>query len=92
MRFEASSAGYRTICLRQLLRARPEPSGRDSLHRRGLLLKQQLIVVRRPRQRAPPLTASDRLLFGCGSLFLSPGRIRKVAIDAQEGEPVHDDD
>ena len=32
------------------------------------------------RQRAPRLTASDRLLFGFGSLFLSPGRIRKVAI------------
>ena len=45
-----------------------------------ILLKQQLIVVRRPRQRAPRLTASDRLLFGFGALFLSPGRIRKVAI------------
>ena len=45
-----------------------------------LLLKQQLIVLRRPRQRAPRLTASDRLLFGFGSLFLSPRRIRKVAI------------
>ena len=46
----------------------------------NLLLKQQLIVLRRPRQRAPRLTASDRLLFGFGALFLSPGRIRKVAI------------
>ena len=46
----------------------------------NLLLKQQLIVLRRPRQRAPRLTASDRLLFGFGSLFLSPARIRKVAI------------
>ena len=45
-----------------------------------LLLRQQLIVLRRPRQRAPRLTASDRLLFGFGALFLSPGRIRKVAI------------
>ena len=46
----------------------------------NLLLKQQLIVLRRRRQRAPHLTANDRLLFGFGSLFLSPGRIRKVAI------------
>ena len=44
-----------------------------------LLLKQQLLVVHRPRQRAPHLTASDRRLFGFGSLFLSPGRIRKIA-------------
>ena len=46
----------------------------------NLLPKQQLIVLRRRRQRAPHLTANDRLLFGFGSLFLSPGRIRKVAI------------
>src|ERR1700694_5562234 len=46
----------------------------------NLLLKQQLIVLRRARHRAPNLTLSDRLLCGFGSLFLSPGRIRKVAI------------
>ena len=45
-----------------------------------LLLKQQLLVLHRPRQRPPHLTASDRRLFGFGSLFLSPGRIRKIAI------------
>src|SRR5712691_10229200 len=46
----------------------------------NLLLRQQLIVLRRGRQRAPNLTRSDRLLCGFWSLFLSPGRIRKVAI------------
>jgi transposase InsO family protein len=46
----------------------------------NLLLKQQLIVLRRARQRVPNLTLSDRLLFGFGSLFISPGRFRKVAI------------
>ena len=51
----------------------------------NLLLKQQLIVLRRPRQRAPRLTASDRLLFGFGSLFLSPrtnpkGRHRRTPL------------
>src|SRR5918993_366706 len=46
----------------------------------NLVLKQQLIVLRRGRQRAPNLTLSDRLLCGLGSLFLSPGRIRKLAI------------
>ena len=48
-----------------------------------LLLKQQLIVLRRGRRRAPNLTLSDRLLCGFGSLFLSPGRIRKLAIVAR---------
>jgi putative transposase len=45
----------------------------------NLLLK-QLIVLRRGRQRAPNLTLNDRLLCGFGSLFLSSGRIRKLAI------------
>jgi hypothetical protein len=49
----------------------------------NFLLKHQLIVLGRSRQRAPNLTVIDRFLFGFGSLFLSPGRIRKVAIGLQ---------
>ena len=49
----------------------------------NLLLKQQLIVLCRPRRRAPNLTVMDRFLFGFGTLFLSPGRICKVAIGLQ---------
>jgi len=37
-------------------------------------------VLRRGRRRAPRLTLSDRLLCGFRALFLSLGRIRKVAI------------
>ena len=56
------------------------PGGVRAVLAENLLLKQQLIVLRRPRQRAPNLTVGDRLLCAVGSLFLSPGRIRKVAI------------
>jgi hypothetical protein len=49
----------------------------------NLLLKQQLIVLRRARKRAPNLTSSDRLLCGFWSIFLSPGRVRKAAIALQ---------
>jgi hypothetical protein len=56
------------------------PGGVRTVITENLLLKQQLIVLRRARQRASNLTLSDRLLCGFGSLFLSPGRIRKVAI------------
>src|SRR5437016_14237048 len=56
------------------------PGGGRAVIAENLLLKQQLIVLRRARHRAPNLTPSDRLLCGFGSLFLSPGRIRKVAI------------
>jgi hypothetical protein len=47
----------------------------------NLLLKQQLIVLRlgRAPEGAEP-DAVGRLLCGCGSLFRSPERIRKVAI------------
>ena len=56
------------------------PGGARGMIAENLLLKQQLIVLRRARQRAPNLTLSDRLICGLGSLFLSAGRIRKVAI------------
>ena len=56
------------------------PGGGRAVIAENLLLKQQLIVLRRSRQRAPNLRVGDRLLCGFGALFLSPGRIRKVAI------------
>jgi transposase InsO family protein len=46
----------------------------------NLLLKQQLIILRRARRRAPDLTRWDRLLCGVGSLFLNLGRLGRVAI------------
>jgi transposase InsO family protein len=49
----------------------------------NLLLKHQLLVLRRTRKRGPHLTSSDRLLCGFWSMFLSPGRLRKAAIALQ---------
>ena len=51
----------------------------------NLLLKQQLIVLRRRRQRAPNLMPRDRLLFGFWALFLRPRRIPKAAVALQIG-------
>jgi putative transposase len=56
------------------------PGGVRAVIAENLVLKQQLIVLCRGRRRAPRLTLTDRLLCGFGALFLSPGRIRKVAI------------
>ena len=56
------------------------PGGVRAVIAENLVLKQQLIVLRRGRRRAPSLSLSDRLLCGFGSLFLSPDRLRKVAI------------
>ena len=55
------------------------PGGVRAVIAENLVLKQQL-VLRRGRKRAPNLMLSDRLLCGFGSLFLSPGRIRKVSV------------
>src|ERR1700688_3704627 len=55
------------------------PGGVRAVIAENLLLKQQLIVLRRVRRRAPNLALSDRLICALGSLFLNPGRIRKIA-------------
>ena len=46
----------------------------------NLLLKRQLLVLRRSRRRAPNLRTADRLFFGFFSLFLSPRRLMRTAI------------
>ena len=56
------------------------PGGVRAVVAENLMLKQQLIVLRRARHRAPNLMLRDRLLCGFGALFLSPGRLRKIAI------------
>ena len=56
------------------------PGGVRAVIAENLLLKQQLLVLRRSPRRASNLTVGARLLCGVGSLFLSPRRIRKVAI------------
>ena len=49
------------------------PGGVRAVIAENLVLKQQLIVLRRGRRRAPNLTWGDRLFCGFGSLFLNPG-------------------
>ncbi len=59
------------------------PDGMRVVIDENVLRKQQLFVLRRRRWRAPNLTVMDRFLYGFGSLFLRPGRIRKDAIGVQ---------
>jgi transposase InsO family protein len=56
------------------------PGGVRAVIAENLMLKQQLIVLRRGRRRSPNLTSGDRLSCGLASLFLNPGRIPRVAI------------
>ena len=56
------------------------PGGSRTDIAENLLLKQQLIIHRRSRQRAPNLSTQDRTLLGFWSLFLNPRRIARSAI------------
>jgi putative transposase len=57
-----------------------KPGGARAVIAENLLLKQQLIVHRRARLRAPNLTRQDRTLLGFLSLFLNPRRLARSAI------------
>jgi transposase InsO family protein len=56
------------------------PGGAKAIVADSLLMKQQLLIVNRSRRRAPNLTATDRMLLGFWSLFLSPHGIRQAAV------------
>jgi len=59
------------------------PGGYRSVIAENLLLKQQLIIHSRSRQRSPNLSTQQRTLLGFLSLFLSPRRISRAAIIIQ---------
>ena len=54
--------------------------GVKSIVSENLLLKHQLLILNRSRQKAPSLKPIDRLLFGWLAMLLSPGRLVKAAI------------
>ena len=56
------------------------PGGSRTFIAENLILKQQLIIHTRRRQRAPNLTTQDRTVLGFLSLFLNPKRIVQAAI------------
>ena len=56
------------------------PGGAKSLVAENILLKQQLLILRRSRRRTPNLRVVDRVLFGFCSQFLSPRRLLRTAI------------
>ena len=57
-----------------------QPGGSRSVIAENLLLKQQLIIHSRSRQRAPNLTTRDRTVLGFLSLFLDSRRLIRTAI------------
>jgi len=56
------------------------PVGARTVIAENLLLKRQVIIHSRSRQRAPNPTTLDRVLLGFFSMFMNPRRIARAAI------------
>jgi putative transposase len=56
------------------------PGGVRSVIAESVLLKQQLLILNRPRRRAPNLRICDRVIAGLCSLFIKPVRLARIAI------------
>src|SRR5258706_13046565 len=54
------------------------PGGLRAVAAESLMLKHQLLIGNRSRQRAPNLTSIDRFVLGLSTLFVSPRRIPKL--------------
>src|SRR5215468_3752732 len=51
------------------------PGGIRSVVAETVLIKQQLLILNRSRQRSPNLRSSDRLIAGFCALLIRPGRL-----------------
>jgi putative transposase len=69
-----------TIHLIVILAGLLRPGGVRAVVAESLLLKHQMLIGNRCRQRAPNLTTLDRFLIGLTTLFMNPRRIRRCAV------------
>jgi len=56
------------------------PGGGRAVFAESLLLKHQLVVLHRSRERAPNLRPMDRVIAGLCTLFIRPYRLLRVAV------------
>jgi glutamyl-tRNA reductase len=56
------------------------PGGMRSVVAESLLVKQQLLILNRSRQRSPNLHSSDRLIAALCALLIRPTRLIRSAI------------
>ena len=56
------------------------PGGTKALMAETLMLKHQVLVLKRGRKRAPNLNVWDRLFFGIGSILVRKKRLRRIGI------------
>ena len=56
------------------------PSGARAVVAESLLVKHQLVILNRGRERAPNLRPMDRAIAGLCTLFIRPGRLLRIAV------------
>ncbi len=56
------------------------PGGARSVVAETLLVKHQLLIINRSRERAPPLRPTDRLIVGLCAILMRPTRLLRSAI------------
>ncbi len=56
------------------------PGGVRAVVTESLLLKHQLVILNRGRERAPNLRPMDRIIAGLCTLFINPGRLVRSAV------------
>ena len=56
------------------------PGGGRAVVAESLLVKHQLVILNRGRERAPNLRPMDRVLAGLCTLFICPGRLVRIAV------------
>jgi len=63
------------------------PGGARSIVAESLLLKDQLLILNRSRDRSPNLCTSDRILAGLMALLVRPTRLLRSAIVLKPSTP-----
>ena len=56
------------------------PGGLRTVAAESLILKHQLLISQRGRQRAPNLSSLDRILLALTALLLSPKRLSRISV------------
>src|ERR1700730_4377922 len=56
------------------------PGGARSVVAESVLVKQQLLILNRSRQRSPHFRLTDRIVVGVCALLMRPGRLIRSAI------------
>jgi len=56
------------------------PGGARAIVAESLLVKHQLVILNRGRERAPNLRPMDRVIAGLCTLVIRPGRLLRIAV------------